>query len=385
MDWVVTDDLARESWRRLLEFANLDLTIDTIRRIHGEPTDSSVTRNYRKQAEQARVCVLQAKEYFDAARDSTLITAPNHLYYGMVALASMQMLVLGDGTRSLDYLRKDPKNAHHGLLFSTGCSASAASKGLSLLELSWAEIQPRGHFLNWYSVLPRRVDIFGLYTFTFKEGSFQDFRSCGGYDIATASSIVGRKRAAIELMVLFPDLFRDLRRYGVAQAAVRLTQEVRVQADSAVRHLWTIHQVLNPESFQRFLDRFQIPARFADVMTPRLGANGSPLAVEVRIPDVPDFEFRWPEARYTMDHQLIAFGDPIDTHELVDGYLVAYQLSMLSRYFPDLWVACIESHGKAAKLIEQTVDLLIKKSPILALSLLSAEELMISTHREPWK
>ena len=57
---------------------------------------------------------------------------------------------------------------------------------------------------------------------------------------------------------------------------------------------------------------------------------------------------------------------------------------MLSRYFPDIWIACIESQCKAAKLIERAVDIVIKKLPILALSFISFEDVVISTHKEPW-
>jgi hypothetical protein len=108
-------------------------------------------------------------------------------------------------------------------------------------------------------------------------------------------------------------------------------------------------------------------------------------AIEVIAHPLDGLEIRWPTSRETMDHQSIAYAEEIDTHEFVDGFVVAYQLSMLSRYFPDLWVACVESHCKAAKLIEQAVSLLIKKSPILALSMLTPGGITISTHREPWK
>lgn len=385
MEWIVSDNIERESWRRLHEFANVDLTTDYLCTRHGPPSNPSVERNYRKQAEQARVCILQAKEYFDASRASTLFTSPNHLYYGLVGLSSALMLLLGDGRSSLDLRRRDPKNGHHGLRFTTGCNAAAAKRGLSILEESYAEVLGTGHFLGWYSVLPRRVDLYGLHKTEMREGSFTDFRACGGYDMAEPSKMIGRKRSAIDLLRHFPDLAQDFRRYGVAVAAARTTQEVRAHHSASLRNLWTIHQLFQPDKRDDLLERFQVQPRFADCLVPRVGPGGVVWAVEAIIPSVDGMEIRWPESRDTMDHETISYADLIDTHELVDSYIVAYQLSMLSRYYPDLWVACIESHCKAAKLIERTVDTLIKKTPILTLSLLSRSGVTISTHRAPWK
>ena len=94
--------------------------------------------------------------------------------------------------------------------------------------------------------------------------------------------------------------------------------------------------------------------------------------------------FKWPSARETMNCETISYAADVDTHELVDLYLVAYQLSMLSRYFPDLWISCVESQCKAAKLVERAIDIIIQKLPVLALSMFSNDGLTISTHRAPW-
>ncbi len=385
MEWIVTDDIAREAWRRLHEFANVELTLDYLARRNGVATTAATSKNYRKQAEQARVCVLQANEYFEAARSSSLYTSPNHLYYGLVALSSMQMLLLGDGTCSLDFRRKNPQNSNHGLRFTTGCNAASARTGLSLLESSYAEVLQHGHFLSWYSRLPKQVYLYGLFKAAIPDGEWTDFRVWGAYSVASPDSLLGRKHAALDLLQFFPDLGQDLRRYGVSVSAARTTHEVRSAADGSTRQLWIIHQLLDPSCRDDLLARFSTPPRFAEFLLPRYSPGNVVYGVEAFIPNDPDFSLRSPESRDTLDHETIMYSDPIDTHELVDSFLVAYQLSMLSRYYPDLWVACIESHCKASQLIEQAVAVLIKKTPILTLSMLSETGLTISTHRAPWK
>ena len=109
MKWIATDNIYAETWRELFEYTNIDLVCRNLESKHGSPLSKNVRENRRKQAQQARVCVLQAKEYMEAARASSIFTSPNHTYYSIASLASLLMLILGDGTKSLDYLRKDKK------------------------------------------------------------------------------------------------------------------------------------------------------------------------------------------------------------------------------------------------------------------------------------
>ena len=95
-------------------------------------------------------------------------------------------------------------------------------------------------------------------------------------------------------------------------------------------------------------------------------------------------QFQFPDSREAMDHSTISYADHVEMFEIVDLYLVAYQLSMLSRYFPDLWVKCIESQCLSAKLISRATEIIGRKFPILCLSLLNGEKTVISTHRQPW-
>lgn len=387
MLWIVTDDIYAETWRRLLEFANLDLTVDQIEKRHGKPSSKSQVENYKKQARQARVCVLQAKEYFDAARASSLFTSPNHAYYGAVALASLMMLILGDGKHSLDVLRSDNTNNHHGLDFTTACTAKTAPDGLKLLEESRVTVCTHGHFANWYRLLPARGAVFAKVTRTLgKDGGLHQvtMEQIGGYDIPLIEQISKAKIPLVDLFKFLPDLDSDLQRFGINSSRARSTHEVIYQADRKVTHTWSLHGCRSAAEREDLLEKFAITPRFADAYSLE-GLETSNSAIITLAFELPaEVGFRWPPARDTMSHEAISYARDIETHEVVDLYLIAYQLSMLSRYFPDIWISCIESQCRAAKLIERAVDLLVKKLPILALSFLSARETVISTHRAPW-
>lgn len=384
MDWVVTDDIYRETWRRVLEFANVDLTVDEIARQHGSISEKN-RANYQKQARQVRVCALQAKEYFDAARASSVFTSPNQAYYGAVSLASVMTLILGDGTKSLDYLRKDTKNRHHGLDFSTGCDARSASSGLCLIERSFARVLERGHFANWYTCLPTRGISTAVVRRQEQAGSgTTGLEIVGGFEVKSIERIVGEKWSLMNLLRHFPDLSSELYRYSVGAPRSRTSHEVHFRPNQVTRHTWLIHPASCAEERDAILAQFAVHPRFIECMSQKLteGAPGAIVTVQWTGKESPSF--KWPTARETLNHDTISYGADIDVHEIVDLYIVAYQLGMLSRYYPDLWISCVESQCKAAKLIERAVDIIVQKLPILALSMLTPGGLTISTHRPPW-
>lgn len=385
MRWIVTDDIYAETWRQLLEFSNLELTTDVIVRRHGEPKSKANRDNVAKQAAQARVCVLQAKEYFDAARVASLFTSPNHSYYGSVALASLMMLVLGDGTKSLDYLRSDNRNNHHGLDFTTGCNAKSASVAIALVEHSRVEILPFGHFSNLYKMLPAQGSAWALVKQSHGSTFSRGMRVIGGYDAPAFEAIKGTKKTLLELLKFLPDLDSDLQRFGISAVRSRTSHEVQTKPDGDTTYTWRIHGCRSEAELEALLEKFAVTPRFSDALTFKGPDNATSGIVTLRFKESDDIGIHWPGSRDTMNHDTISYADILETHEIIDLYLVAYQLSMLSRYFPDIWVRCIESQCRAAKLIERATDIITKKLPILALSILRGEETVISTHREPWK
>lgn len=382
MEWIVTDDTSREAWRRLLEFANIDLAVDAIIARHGAPSSARVLENYKKQARQIRVSLLQAKEYFDAANSSSIFTSPNHLYYGFVALTSALMLVLGDGSKSLEVLRRDKGNGNHGLMFSTTSDSKKSSKDVSILSESMVEICAKGFFSNWYSTMPRNFNIHAIRTIsstTSQMTSMAVVGFCENYDI---KRLVGSKISLLDLLLYLPDLYADLQRYGIRVPSSRTSYKVNVTDDRVV-HQWRIHNAGSAEDLEKLLSAFTVDNRYIDCISfSGLETSG---IVEVSHLRDENFHVSWPDSRYTLDFRHISYADGVRHHELTDSFLCSYQLSMLSRYYPDLWISCIESQCRAAKLVERVVDVLVKKVPMIVLSELSPGGVFVSTQSEPWR
>lgn len=380
MEWITSENTYEESWRRLLEFANVELAIEAISSFHGEPTKSTLP-HYQKQAEQARVALLQAKEYFEAAKASSLYTQPNHLYYGSVALSTACMLIRGDGTKSLDYLRKQGKNSHHGLDFTFSSDLKRSKVGLTLLENCFVKVCPNGHFSNWYSTLQGSQLIAAISQRITKYGRNRNMNYVGNYHIPDFSDLNGLKKDLMFILKRLPDLYTDLGRYGVVVNNARGEHQVfhdEVRGDKYSEFVF--HSAPSHEILLSVIDNFKCDSGVNFSFNIHDGTT-SGIVVSRRDKD---WGFSFPDSRTTLDHKTIFYAEPVTTPEVVDLFLISYVLSMLSRYYPDIWVSFIESHCKGAKLVERIVRILQLKMPNLMLNQITGNELIISNHRPPW-
>ncbi len=381
MLWVTTQDTSAETWRRIMEFANTDLTIDALSRLHGIAGTNSLKSNYKKQAKQIRVSILQAREYFSAAESSSVITSPNHLYYGMVSLAAAIMLLCGDGEKALDKLRRTPGNRHHGLDFSTNVSASTCGQDLKIFRESQVVVRRDGFFLNWYRTLS---DIALQYAITVTPP--MTTRGTVGHEkLLSPTNIAGTKRSVLDLVSHLPDLYTDLGQYGVQIAVSRTNMKVTKPDPTKLNatYEWRIHGAATPDHLQDILAAFRAPTRFASAFTTTATESSKSCLVTFAVADA-DTMFSWPSIREDLNNDQFIYGDNLNTHEIVDAYLATYALSMLSRYFPDIWIECIDSHCKAASLIQRLISVLLRKFPVMALAALAHDDVVISTHKPPW-
>lgn len=387
MQWITTDNVTQETWSRLLEFSNTDIAVHNISTRHGAPKNSSEKTNYRKQAQQIRTCLLQAKEYFDAACESSLVTSPNHSYYGMISLASSVMLMLGDGRKSLDILRRDTTNRSHGLKFTTEVSSAAfAANRLELLESSYVETLLQGHFKQWYEVLPSGVNVYGKLTRVESASARKvSLEQLGVSPSPKFSDLVGKKWSLLHLMKYLPDLNEDLRKYGVAPASSRWNIEFQMGANSS-EFVWLIHGAQSRDALDSILANFAGQARFMQGFDVHIDSTTDAGAIvrftHVRTHEEP--QYRFPCGRVALTFDQYCYAEDHDIHEFVDFYMGAFGLSMLARYYPDIWMASLDSNCLAARLIDRFTRVIAKKGPMLALSLLSGQDLFISPTRAPW-
>jgi hypothetical protein len=144
-------DVARFAWAGLRRFHHVPSLAETLTRIHKVPRKHH--QNVTKQASQIRQCLMQAREYKDAAGVTTLATRPVLLYYSLMSLALAQVLFKGTGADSLDAARGE--HAHHGLIFkllplrSGAYELSTSAAGL-IAEPMLVGDKRRGTFELWH-------------------------------------------------------------------------------------------------------------------------------------------------------------------------------------------------------------------------------------------
>lgn len=347
MEWITCENTYEECWRRLLEYANFEIAIEAIKNIHGpDPSDSN---NYKKQAEQIRVSLLQAKEYFEAVKNSSLFTKPNHLYYGSVALSTACMLLLGDGTKSLDFLRKSKVNSQHGLDFTFSSNAKRAKMGLDLLEHSFVKIVPNGHFSNWYGILPKIQTVGALIKKTNKSVTQTNFEGIGTQKISDFNELVGIKNSLINIIKRLPDMSSELHRYGIKSNTARGSHSININLqNNQSEGVFTFHSASSYDVLMNIVKKFTCQQGVYFSVSIQYGETSG----IIRTRKDKALSYTYPDSRETIDHQTIYFEEEISIPEIVDCFQISYGLSMLSRYFPDVWVAFLESHCKGAKLIE---------------------------------
>lgn len=380
MKWITCENTYEESWRLLLEFANVELAVEAISALHGEP-DKKSRPNYLKQAEQVRVALLQAKEYFEAARASSLYTKPNHLYYGTVALSTACMLIRGDGSHSLDALRKDKTNASHGLQFNFSSDAKLSRVGTSLLDNSYIRICPNGHFSNWYKTLSPTQNVHALLERSICGTSRNSVRmnAVGSFQIPSYEELSGIKESLSFAVKRLPDLVVDLARYGI-KVDCAIGEHKQYKNSVHEIHDFIFHSSTGHEALLKIISQF----RCDDGVYFSYDINHDENNGRVTTREDKGWPFSFPDSRSTLDHKTVYYSGAMNTPEVVDLFIISFALSMLSRYYPDVWVSFIESHCKGAKLVEQIVRILMLKLPNLMLNQITGDTFIISHHRPTW-
>lgn len=356
-----------------MEFANNEFTYSQIELIHGKATDNSKSQNYKKQASQVRAAILQAKEYFSAANNSSLYTSPNHLYYGMVSLNTAIMLMLGDGRKSLDVLRRSKENLNHGLIFTTNCTEKSAKNGLDILEKTHVAAGRGGFFRNWYETLPKTGKISGICEVQNKEGTSRIFGQIGEYLTLNIDSLAGDKASLLSILKYIPDISTELVRYGIDIPLSRTTAK-RSSSGKDIEYEWIIHGTLKSEDLSEILKEFK--AEKDEGISTTFSDDKKSAIIKITAN-----KFNFPLMRRDMNTNYFIYAFDTNLHEIVEAFGAGFAFSMLSRYYPDIWVSCLESHCKAAKLIEHIIGILLLKFPILALSMISGTEITISTQK----
>lgn len=362
------DNFSKRIWIGILEYANVAFSEGRLESLHGLRN-----HNTRKQAKQIRSCILQAKDYFDASESASLITRPTQLYYGVVALSSALMLLHGTGDHSLDKLREKEENRKHGIRFSGDIKALLRSE--TPFAHVFATLERTGFFRNFYETYPAPAIHYPL-KFRREDSSI----NVGWSEVASGSKTpyddLRPKISLADLVARLPDLHQFLERAKIPSNSLR--GDIWLAYDEGcLNHFMTYDFGFIPSKpiWSGLLSTVQAPHPHGVISRYDDQTQSGSIRLDIRRESAETFSF--PDSRSTIDGDEIVFASEVDTPEIMDWLRATYVLSMLSRYYPDIWVEFLESHSIFSKVIENLVEACHVKYPKLVLECLLEERISV--------
>lgn len=393
---VTSETPAKQIWKFLRYFLDTDFVSDEIRRVQGIPRGTHDS-NIKKQARQLAYCIRQAEEYFEASRSAGLATRPVLLYYGAVSLSRALVLLRQDGTHSFDALRRSGKHAHHGLVLdqgraanikpergpapffeSTECRCHVQSESPGGPKILW------GNFGLFYrSLVPGAIQVSTNVRDEGKTGHLETVHPQAVADLLPIESLLDARFKALELMRTLPDLYwplmRDVnirpglcrgnvrkdqtRSYGEREPGVRQVIKVRDEHHFFIDGLKPDEKARLLESYRERLPTIQLVDDYgANIYLREVHEYEPWQGVQFYYPDLVDdlsgkpFYILRPEAYLP---------------EPATFLIILFCLSMLARYYPDIWMKAIDSSPRIADLTDSLLDVAYRKFPNLILDQLT--------------
>ena len=356
-------DISAYAWRGLNHFQNVDHAANTIMRLHGLPEKHR--SNARKQAEQLKYCLTQAKEYFIAADAVSLATRPVLLYYGVMSLALAEVLLKQSSDSRLSKLRAD--HNCHGLSLVLARSPGPNDDLSTTLNSLRAKPQisqdgtPKGTFEVWRRSA-REYPIGGVHTTHNSQGTIKRFSMLYGAEDAAPPP---QPTAGITLRSCVQNLpyMRDtLVTWGISLDMVRATVSCDVGADSTSSTTIILHPNL-----KALLDRF--------MQLPRLRAE------EVNNVDVVELENGYiiksseknrslilPQAICLNEHEVYFSCTSNSIGEFGHTFVALHILGNFARYYPDVWMDHIAKSSALATVVDDLCSQARERLPLLSLS-----------------
>jgi YaaC-like Protein len=381
MHWITTDNRLSECWRYLSRYSNLDIAENRIRTLFPHATGRSDVANVKKQALQISACLFQAQEYFETSVGASLLTKPVLIYYGTVALASAVMLLRGGGEFALDRLRQSEENKSHGARFTTNSSNSSIANGDRLLRETFVEPLEKGFLSNFYRTLPENQIIFAPRT---DFGLLLSKRlDRVGSEAKLEYQRICKKRSLLQLFAEIPDLRNIAVSVGAPHTAAGW-HRVEYQTNSKIfKQLWGF-QSESMDAHHSILSSFKIRAGDSHLLDFIESPDQKGGIVTLTAHEAFSLDLSWPEMRRDSNWRDIYYAETHSGPEFACLLQIQFGLSMLARYYPDVWTRTLDSNGTSANYIKQLLDVSTLRIPNLALNEMAGEDYFFSTLPVPW-
>ena len=363
---VRTRDVADYAWSGLRRYLNVAFVEQRIRDLH--QLDKKQRENARKQARQIRYCLMQAREYADAAMRVSLVTKPTLFYYSTMCLALAEVLLKQSGNSSLDRARE--QHRHHGLTFSVG----SMSKGRVNLQTAASALraspavnngQRFGTFELWHRTC-REMPISGKVTNHVGLGTTTRHVALLAPADVRLKLMPLHGLSLFEVLVKLPALLDHLAVFGIRSDLIRGSVSVEVFQNQTETYSVLIHPT-NDELRDRFMGNFKFDpnahhlVEFHEIYQGgrvdwRVDQNFGPVKMAVPHGSMWNAD----EVRFWPKEECL--------NELGFYYLALFVIGNYARYYPDRWIADVEDSTELALTVDELLKAAEAKVPLLTLS-----------------
>lgn len=361
-------DIANYAWARIALFQNIEHTTSVIERLHHLPLKQH--SNAKQQAEQIKYCLIQAKEYFDAAQSVTLATRPVLLYYSVMSMALAEILLKQTADSRLAKLRA--QHNCHGLQLTISSdpkpedSLSVATSKLIAKAQVDGHGNPRGTFEIWRR--SAREYPVGAYS----EQRFSNGTSTKSFlRLMTASDlpppILGAKGISLHTCLSeLPYMQELLFSLGSRATVVRAT--LHHAHDDAGNHTRTL--IVHPTD-NDLIEQFGAMIKVDPAAVNTLGISELPsgyiVTESIRHDERPGMR-HFPHSICISDEDIYFSCSNINLGEFGFMYVALHICGNFARYYPDLWLKHIEKSSHTAMAVDELCKHAVVRLPLLCLS-----------------
>jgi hypothetical protein len=371
------DNPSAFAWAGLRRFQNIELIVDELMGIHR--LDAKWRDNVRKQAQQMRYCIIQAREYFTAAQSVSLATKPNLLYYGTMSLALAEILFKQSGNSSLDKARAEHR--HHGLVMTVSSvprNADLPSSSTSLRASPMImEGKRKGTFHLWHNT-SREHPLGGIVTRIWPSGgSTSRFEVILGAIDFPYPAVPDQGVTLLQCITALPFMVEYVGAAGLATRFVRGKIEAQTWPGNGQEWRSVHNLVFHPSPLNSsLLDNLIVHPKYVDrinIFEADTGYNVQTVNdwvygfVKTRLP---------PAAMINSEEWRMWVNSPC-LNEFGYFYVALFLAGNYARYFPDKWLLDVERSTPLALAIEELCTLSEWRVPWLSLSELGRNLLVL--------
>lgn len=353
-------------WNGIRRFKNVDFTSKYLCELHQLPINQR--QNTKKQADNIRQCIIQAEDYFIAAKHVGLATKPLLYYYGVMSLALAEVLLKQDGNSSLQRARE--KNSYHGLIFKfdqqdfSDDKLEIAAGALKAVPLIMQNGERSGTFDLWHRS-SREGPIIGKVTTILQNGGQTVSDEIIALPKDARPELI--KNSGISLLECFRYVSRlrsPLAAMGIKSGLVRGIQTLnRDNPNKRITIITAIHPGEN-DIINTALEKFRFPAS----VVPELIIKEMPSGIIYTSHHSSEYsgDFGSMPSCFQEDVGEILFcSDNESLNEFGVIYAACFMLGNLARYYPDFWVKDVERSSDLALIVEILLEVVAERAPLL--------------------